>query len=160
MRLIGGTPSRTIPSHCNPRSGTTKSTISNCWLSFKPSKHSDTTWKEETTPLKFGWITGILSISPRSRSYHVIRPVRPSICHISSSLSYINLELITRQMLCPAIQTLKRGWRMIMRSRCSWIQNFSLHVRCMPQQSPVKVMCCYKNNSRQPRHMTWKSAKP
>ena len=151
---------RITQNHCNPRSGTMKSMTSNCWLSFEPSKLSDTTWKEGMTPLKFGQTMEILSISPRSRSFHIARPIGPSIYHVSSSLSYTNLEPITKRMLCPPVQTLKRGWRMIMRSGCSWIQKFSLHTRCMPQRSPVKVMCHYKNDSRKPRHMTRKSVKP
>src|SRR5712672_3034151 len=97
------------PNPCNLPNSTMTSTTKNSLLSFTPSKLSAITSKVILNPLKYGPITITSPTSEQSRNSPAVK-----LNGHSSSLSIIfpsstNPVPSIRPMLCPGVQTIKRG---------------------------------------------------
>src|SRR5712672_1515206 len=106
---IDGTLLLSSPNPCNPPNSTTTSTTKNSSLSFAPSKLSAITSKVIPNPLKYGPTTITSPTSEQSRNSPAVK-----LDGHSSSLSIIFPSSTspvpsTRPMLCPGVQTIKRG---------------------------------------------------
>src|SRR5712672_1423345 len=104
-----GTRLLSSPNPCNLPSSTTTSTTKNSSLSFAPSNLSAITSKVILNPLKYGPTTITSPTSEQNRTSPAVK-----LDGHSSSLSIIfpsstNTLPSIRPMLCPSVQTIKRG---------------------------------------------------
>src|SRR5712671_489520 len=144
------------PSPCNLPNSTTISTTKNSLLSFTPSKLSAITSKVILTPLKFGPTTITSPTSEQSRN----SPADKLDGH-SSSLSIIFPSSTSpvpsiRPMLCPGIQTIKRGCFLRMTKPKPSLTASSLP-SVLHKPNPMTLYCV--NESRMPSPTIPKSAK-
>src|SRR5882762_3317200 len=152
-----GTPLLSFPNQCNLPSSTTTSTTKNSLPSFMPSKLSTITSKAIPNSLKYGLTTITLPTFAQSRNSPAVK-----FDGHSSSLSIIfpsstSLVPSTRPMLCPGIQTIKRGcflWTMKLEPSST---ASSLLSAPHNQPNPTTPYCI--NESRMPSLTILKSAK-
>src|SRR5712672_1283475 len=153
---INGTLLLSSPNQCNLPSSTMTSTTKNSLLSFVPSKLSDITSKAILTPLKYGLITITSPTSRQSRNSPAVK-----FNGRSSSLSIIfpsstSLVPSTRPMLCPGVQTIKRGC-FLQTTKPEPSLTASSLPSALHKPNPMTLYCV--NESRMPSPMILKSAK-
>src|SRR5712672_4277338 len=144
------------PSPCNLPNSTTTSMTKNSSLSFAPSKLSAITSKVILTPLKYGPITITLPISGQSRTSPAIKldghSSSPSIIFPSSTSPVPS----TRPMLCPGVQTIKRGC--FLRTTKPEPSSTASSLPSTPHKLNLMTLYCV-NESRMPSPTIPKSAK-
>src|SRR5712672_3496859 len=144
------------PSPCNLPNSTTTSMTKNSSLSFAPSKLSAITSKVILTPLKSGPITITSPTSEQSRNSPTVK-----LDGHSSSLSIIFPSSTSpvpsiRPMLCPGVQTIKRGcFLRTMKPEPS--STASSLPSALHKPNPMTLYCV--NKSRMPSPTIPKSAK-
>src|SRR5882762_3008534 len=154
---IDGTLLLSSPNQCNLPSSTTTSTTKNSSPSFVPSKLSATTYKATPNPLKYGLTTITLPTFAQSRSSHAVKFDGHSSSQSIIFPSSINPVPSTRPMLCPGVQTIKRGCFLRTTKLEPSSTASSLLSALHNQPNPTTLYCV--NESRTPSPMILKSAK-
>src|SRR5712672_713419 len=153
---IDGTLLLSSPSPCNLPNSTTTSTTKNSSLSFAPSKLSVITFKVILNPLKYGPTTITSPISGQSRNSPAVKldghSSSPSIIFPSSTSPVPS----TRPMLCPGVQTIKRGC-FLQTTRPEPSSTASSLLSAPHKPNPMTLYCV--NESRMPSPTILKSAK-
>src|SRR5712671_5436978 len=144
------------PSPCILPNSTTTSTTKNSLLSFAPSKLSAITFKVILNPLKYGLTTITSPTSGQSRNSPAVKldghSSSPSIIFPSSTSPVPSI----RPMLCPGVQTIKRGC-FLWTTRPEPSSTASSLLSALHKPNPMTLYCV--NESRMPSPTIPKSAK-